>query len=205
MALSVLITASACLRPTGQHTVRLNLVFIYFSDISVEINTFDLKLSLSTKGTLLCCNNNNNNVFVCLFFLIKQHLNFYFIYTIRILSGFIIIYNYLNQKPYQRVLQCSLMHTNLVQVTTSRESQAVRCPGNIFFTHSCCTMKTCDETSQIQIRLTTATRHSGASPKERWKDLPRFCSCSPPSSHGYATTGMDLCCYVGVKYHKVRC
>lgn len=97
------------------------------------------------------------------------------------------------------------MHTNLVQVTTSRESQAVRCPGNIFFTRSCCTMKTCDETSQIQIRLTTATRHSGASPKERWKDLPRFCSCSPPSSHGYATTGMDLCCYVGVKYHKVRC
>lgn len=67
MALSVLITASACLRPTGQHTVRLNLVFIYFSDISVEINTFDLKLSLSTKGTLLCCSNNNNNVFVCFF------------------------------------------------------------------------------------------------------------------------------------------
>lgn len=68
MALSVLITASACLRPTGQHTVRLNLVFIYFSDISVEINTFDSKLSLSTKGTLLCCSNNNNNVFVCFFF-----------------------------------------------------------------------------------------------------------------------------------------
>lgn len=71
MALSVLITASACLRPTGQHTVRLNLVFISFSDISVEINTFDLKLSLSTKGTLLCCNNNNNNVFVCLFVFFK--------------------------------------------------------------------------------------------------------------------------------------
>lgn len=44
-------------------------LFIYFSDISVEINTFDLKLSLSTKGTSLCCsnNNNNNNVFVCFF------------------------------------------------------------------------------------------------------------------------------------------
>lgn len=79
MALSVLITASACLRPTGQHTVRLNLVFIYFSDISVEINTFDLKLSLSTKGTLLCCNNNNNNnVFVCFFFLNKTTFKFLF-------------------------------------------------------------------------------------------------------------------------------
>lgn len=80
MALSVLITASACLRPTGQHTVRLNLVFIYFSDISVEINTFDLKLSLSTKGTLLCCSNNNNNVFVCfvLFFLNKTTFKFLF-------------------------------------------------------------------------------------------------------------------------------
>lgn len=78
MALSVLITASACLRPTGQHTVRLNLVFIYFSDISVEINTFDLKLSLSTKGTLLCCN--NNNVFVCFFVFFLNKTTFKFLF-----------------------------------------------------------------------------------------------------------------------------